>query len=319
MNRKILVTGAAGFIGFYASLALKANGVTVIGLDNFNSYYDPLLKKARASLLREKGIEVLQGDICDEALLDKLQCEFSFTSVLHLAAQAGVRYSLENPRSYVASNLVGFVEILELCRKYTLPLVFASSSSVYGLNTSIPFKTTDKTDAPASLYGATKKSNELLAHSYYHLFKFPITGLRFFTVYGPFGRPDMAYYSFSEKILKGESLPVFNQGEMRRDFTYIDDIVEGIISAIHHNQGFNIFNLGNHQPENLMDMIRYLELYLGKKAHLNFLPMQKGDVKETFADIEKEKQVLNFCPKISLEEGLKRFTSWFLEEKKVLI
>lgn len=278
----------------------------MIGCDNFNNYYSPDLKKMRADYLRTLGVEVLDQDIQSLTLPDK-----KFTHVVHLAAQAGVRYSITHPQPYVDSNLDGFLKILEHCRNIPdVKLIFASSSSVYGGNTKVPFSETDPTDNPISLYAATKKAGELLAKSYHHLYHIPMAGLRFFTVYGPWGRPDMAYYSFADKILSGEPIPVFNHGKMERDFTYIDDIVQGTVSAIDHCEGFEIYNLGNNQPEPLMKLITLLETHLGKKAQIDFKEMQKGDVTTTFADIQKAERNLGFKPTTSLETGIEKFVAW---------
>ena len=317
MTKHILMTGAAGFIGYHASLALKKRGDTVIGYDNFNDYYDPKLKETRATLLAKEGIKVIRGDLCDFGLLEKVVREHQITHIVHLAAQAGVRYSLVNPKAYIISNMEGFANILEVCRHHQLPLVYASSSSVYGTNTKIPFSIEDPTDNPASFYGATKKANEVMAFSYHHLYQIPVTGLRFFTVYGPWGRPDMAYYSFAEAIYAGKPIPLFNHGKMERDFTYIDDIVEGILAAVDFEGGAEIFNLGNHQPETLNTFISLLECYIGKPAIVEFLPMQPGDVPITYADIELSQKKLGFTPKTSLAEGLEKFVAWFLTQKKI--
>jgi len=307
--KRVFVTGAAGFIGSHLCKRLKARGDAVLGYDNFNDYYDPSLKRLRVS-----GLDVVEGDICDAAALEAAALGFGPTHIVNLAAQAGVRYSLERPQAYVASNVEGFVNVLELCRKLGgVKLTYASSSSVYGLNEKVPFSPEERTDRQASLYGATKKANELIAGTYRHLYGIPVTGLRYFTVYGPWGRPDMAYYSFSEKILAGEPIRIFNRGEMRRDFTYIDDIVEGTVAAIDLGADCEIFNLGNNSPVALLDFVAALERALGRKALLEFAPMQKGDVVKTFADIEKSRRLLGFSPKTTLEEGLERFAAWFGE------
>lgn len=313
MEKRVLVTGAAGFIGFHLALALKARGDRVLGFDNFNDYYCQELKKARYRELQKHGIDVINGDICDAAALEKAYKKHQPTHLAHLAAQAGVRYSLENPLTYIKSNIEGFTHILELCRKHVgTHLVYASSSSVYGLNQKIPFDEDDKSDQPASLYGATKKSNELLAHSYHHLFGVESIGLRFFTVYGPWGRPDMAYYSFAKNIAMGKEIQLFNHGEMKRDFTYIDDIVQGILAALDRCSGYKILNLGNHHPEPLIQLVETLETLLGRKARKVLMPMQQGDVKETYASIEKSHKFLGFSPKTPLLQGLTHFVKWFL-------
>lgn len=310
--KRILVTGAAGFIGFHACQALFNRNDFVIGFDNFNNYYDPSLKKARALQLEQKGIEVIRGDLCDKELLKALFEKHNFTHVLHLAAQAGVRYALVNPDSYVSSNLLGFVNLLEIVKNHKeTKLIYASSSSVYGRNTKIPFAETDQTDQPANLYAATKKANELMAYSYHHLFGISVTGLRFFTVYGPWGRPDMAYYFFSKHILEGVPLTLFNQGKMSRDFTYIDDIIQGILSAIDLGAPCEVFNLGNHQPVPLMELVSTLEDLLGKKAVIKLADNTPGEVETTFADIEYSRKKLNYQPKTSLKEGLQHFLDWY--------
>lgn len=315
--KHVLVTGAAGFIGFHLASHLKSRGEKIIGLDNFNNYYDPLLKRQRANELAKLDIPIIEGDICDQAQLQKMIDEHQITHLVHLAAQAGVRYSLINPQAYIKSNVEGFVNVLETCRKNsTVKLTYASSSSVYGLNTKVPFSIEDRTDHQASLYGVTKKTNELLASTYHHLYQIPVTGLRFFTVYGSWGRPDMAYFQFTKAILEGQPIQIFNHGKMRRDFTYIDDIVQGIVHAIDLEASNEIFNLGNHQPVELLKMIELLEQSLGKKAHKEFVPMQAGDVLETYADIELSYQKLGFVPKTSLEVGISRFVDWYLQYYK---
>jgi len=312
-TKRILLTGAAGFIGFHLAKRLVNRGDFVIGLDNFNSYYDPALKRAREKML---DIEVVHGDICNTALLKELIVKHQIAHVVHLAAQAGVRNP--NVQEYVASNLQGFVSVLEACRS-GIPLIFASSSSVYGLNKKIPFSVDDKTDQPTNFYGATKKSNELMAHSYHHLYGIPVTALRYFTVYGPWGRPDMAIYRFAKLISEGKPIPVFNRGKMRRDFTYIDDIVDGTVAAIDLGAEYGIFNLGNHRPVDLLYLIELLEKALGKKAIKELLPMQPGEVLETYADIEKSTKVLGFKPKINIEDGIVRFVEWFKGSEQMLL
>lgn len=319
MGKRILVTGAAGFIGYHLSCFLKKRGDDVIGLDNYNDYYSPELKRGRAKELQNLGVEIVSGDICDAPLLKSIVEENKITHIAHLAAQAGVRYSIENPHAYVKSNIEGFLNILEVCRQNPeVKLIYASSSSVYGLNEKIPFAEVDKTDMQASLYGATKKSNELFAHTYHHLFGIHVTGLRFFTVYGPWGRPDMAYYSFTKNMMEGKPIEIFNHGKMKRDFTYIDDIVSGTAAAIDLGAKCEVFNLGNHQPVELMDFLSIIESAIGKKAEFNYLPMQQGDVPLTYADIAHSKEKLGFYPKTSLEEGVPKFVEWYRSYYSVL-
>jgi UDP-glucuronate 4-epimerase len=328
---KFLVTGAAGFIGFHMSHRLLARGDTVVGLDNLNDYYNVRLKRDRLEqLLPEPGFTFHQLDLADREAVAQLFARERFEVVIHLAAQAGVRYSIENPHAYVASNLVGFVNVLEACRHGGIKhLVYASSSSVYGANKKMPFAVHDSVDHPVSLYAATKKSNELMAHVYSHLYGLPTTGLRFFTVYGPWGRPDMALWLFSDAILAGRSIDVFNHGKMRRDFTYIDDIVEGVVRVAdriaapdpHWSPAapdpassfapFRVYNIGNNQPVELMKMIAVLEQVLGRKAALNFLPMQPGDVPETYADIDDLMRDVGFRPSTPIETGVERFVRWY--------
>lgn len=313
--KHVLVTGAAGFIGFHLAQHLAQRGDKVFGLDNFNDYYSVALKRSREDILREKGLGITEGDINDFDLIAELIEKHEITHICHLAAQAGVRYSIQNPHAYVKSNLDGFVNILELCRAYPgIKLTYASSSSVYGQNKKIPFSESDLTDHPVSLYGATKKANELLAASYHHMYDIPVTGLRFFTVYGPWGRPDMAYYAFTHAILSGQPISVFDEGKLKRDFTYIDDIVAGTAAAIDLEAGCEIFNLGNHKPVTVKKFIETLEHTLGVKAIQKFLPMQVGDVPETYADIEHSRKKLGFEPKVSLEEGLKHFVTWYKKQ-----
>ncbi|HRD55851.1 MAG TPA: GDP-mannose 4,6-dehydratase [Parachlamydiaceae bacterium] len=310
--KKILVTGAAGFIGFHLAKQLHARNDTVFGYDNFNSYYTPKLKEMRADSLKKLGISVARLDILDLDFLKKFIEENGITHIAHLAAQAGVRYSLDHPQEYAKTNISGFLNILEACKQFPhLKLTYASSSSVYGLNSKIPFSTEDQTDAQASFYGVTKKANELMAATYHHLYKIPVTGLRFFTVYGPWGRPDMAYFSFAKAINEGRPIELFNYGEMERDFTYIDDIVAGTIAAIDLGAPCEIFNLGNHQPVKLLKFVEILENALGKKAKTILKPIQPGDVVSTFADIEKSQKKLGFYPRTSLEEGISHFAKWY--------
>lgn len=312
-----LVTGAAGFVGTHLSLRLAQEGHSVIGLDNFNDYYDVTLKEKRAQLLADQGVEVVRGDLCDQSLLQKICSDHSVSRICNLAAQAGVRYSLENPFAYQKSNLEGFLSILECCRQLHIPkLVYASSSSVYGGNTKVPFSESDPVDHPVSLYAATKKANELMAHTYTHLYGFQTIGLRFFTVYGPWGRPDMAYWSFTRKMLNGETIPVFNRGDMMRDFTYIDDVINGVVAAL-ETEGlapYEVFNLGNHRCEKLGHFIDVLGECLGVEAKKDLLPMQPGDVYQTFADISHAQEKLGYQPQTPIEVGLQRFTDWYRQE-----
>ena len=326
-----LITGAAGFIGFHVSRRLLERGESVVGLDNLCSYYDVQLKRDRLSRLTDHAnFTFSETDVADRQSLENVFSITSFDVVVHLAAQAGVRYSLENPHSYVDTNLVGFLNVLEGCRHSRVEhLVYASSSSVYGANTTMPFSVHDNVDHPLSLYAATKKANELMAHSYSHLYGLPTTGLRFFTVYGPWGRPDMALFLFTERILAGKPIDVFNHGKLKRDFTYVDDIVEGIIRLADHlpqsnsdwtgnapDPGssmapFRIYNIGNHEPVALLDFIEILESCLGRKAQQNLLPMQPGDVLATCADVEDLKSAVGFQPKTSIEHGIEQFVRWY--------
>ena len=323
---KALVTGAAGFIGASLSSALLKRGYNVIGIDNLNDYYDVSLKEARLKLLLCKSnFQFQKLDISNYTEMEELFSVRSFDTVVHLAAQAGVRYSIDNPKTYIESNLVGFGNILEGCRQgKTSHLVYASSSSVYGANTTLPFVETDNVDHPISLYAATKKANELMAHAYSHLYGLATTGLRFFTVYGPWGRPDMALFKFTRNILSGEPIPVFNHGQMVRDFTYIDDVVEGVIRVINKpprvttgSEGiatlapWRIYNIGNSHRVQLMDYISTLERELGKKAQLSFFPMQDGDVPATEADIGKLESDFGYRPQVKVEEGIARFVAWY--------
>lgn len=319
--KRIFITGIAGFIGFHLALALNKRGDDVIGCDNFNSYYDPELKRSRAEILQRQGIIVLERDILDTSILDEALHAQRISHFVHLAAQAGVRYAEKHPQSYVHSNLSGFVQILELLRRHQgMPLIYASSSSVYGLNDKIPFSEQDPTEKPASFYGATKKANEMMAHAYHHLYHIPVTGLRFFTVYGPWGRPDMAYFSFTKAILEEKPIPVFAEGKMCRDFTYIDDIVRGILAAIDLSAQCEIFNLGNHAPHSVITLIKALEQCLGKSAKIEFCSAPRSEVPITYADIAKSQAHLGFQPKTSLEEGLAQFIAWyrqFFSQRKI--
>ena len=312
--KNILVTGAAGFIGFHLAKRLKERGDRVVGLDNFNSYYDPIWKRKRAHLLKTAtGIEVIEGDLLDKPRLQELVLAHKTTHLVHLAAQAGVRYSLQAPESYVKNNIEGFLNVLETCRCCSgVELIYASSSSVYGLNEKQPFSEEDRVDAQASFYGVTKKTNELMAGTYHHLFGMRATGLRFFTVYGPWGRPDMAHCLFARAILDGRPIQVYHEGKLQRDFTYIDDIIEGTVAAIDRGVGNQIFNLGNDHPESVLHLISLLEEALGKKAELQFLPLQPGDPLSTHANVEKSRRLLGYQPTISLREGVGRFCDWYI-------
>lgn len=328
---KILVTGAAGFIGFHVSQALLARGDEVIGIDNLNDYYEVSLKEARlAQLMPHERFRFIRMDIGDRVAMAQLFETEGFEKVVHLAAQAGVRYSLENPHAYADSNLVGFLNILEGCRQtHVKHLVYASSSSVYGANESMPFAVHDNVDHPVSLYAATKKANELMAHSYSHLYRLPTTGLRFFTVYGPWGRPDMSPFLFVRAILEGKPLKVFNYGKHRRDFTYIDDIVDGVIRVLDHvavpntqwsglkpdpassAAPFRLYNIGNSQPVELLTYIKHIEQALGKTTHKELLPLQPGDVEHTYADVEQLKIDTGYAPSTPIESGIQRFVNWY--------
>lgn len=322
---KILVTGAAGFIGMHTSKKLLDSGIDIVGLDNLNSYYDPALKEYRLDQLRVyKNFKFIKMDLADREGMSKLFKDEKFDKVIHLAAQAGVRYSIEAPFDYVDSNLVGMMTVLEGCRHNDIKhLVYASSSSVYGMNAKIPFSTDDQVDHPVSLYAATKKSNELMAHSYSHLYGIPTTGLRFFTVYGPAGRPDMAPWLFTDAILNNRPIKVFNQGNMQRDFTYISDIVTGVervldvIPAALKNAPYAIYNIGNNNPVKLMDFIKAIEVSCGKESNKEMLPMQPGDVVRTYADIDDLRSAVGYEPTTSIEQGVHSFVKWFMEYKGV--
>ncbi|GLR86570.1 NAD-dependent epimerase [Bradyrhizobium iriomotense] len=330
LNDKVLVTGAAGFIGFHVARQLLADGREVVGADSVNAYYDPKLKEARIELLkRDPKFSFVKHDLADRAASSALFEQHRFPIVIHLAAQAGVRYSLQNPHAYVDANLDGFINVLEGCRHNECRhLVFASSSSVYGANTKLPFSVRDNVDHPISLYAASKKANELMAHAYSHLYRIPATGLRFFTVYGPWGRPDMAMFIFAKAILAGEPIKLFNHGEMRRDFTYVDDVSQAVVRLIDRPpQGrpgapadpatssapCKIYNVGNNRPENLMHVVSLLEKEFGRTAIKEMLPMQPGDVEATYADIDELERDIGFRPSTALDEGVARFAKWYRE------
>ena len=313
MDKKILVTGSCGFIGMHLSKSLLEDGYEVIGVDNLNNYYDPTLKVARLNLLSKyDNFDFEKIDIASYVDLEPVFKKFKFSKVVNLAAQAGVRYSLKNPHAYIHSNIVGFMNILELCREYnTGGLIYASSSSVYGGNNEIPFSEKQNIDKPLSIYAASKKSNELMAYSYSHLYGLKTTGLRFFTAYGPWGRPDMAMNIFSDRIIKNQPISVFNHGDMKRDFTYIDDIIAGVRASIDKNYDCEIFNLGKKSSEDLISMIHIIEDTLGIKAKINFKDIQPGDVKETCANIDYAKEKLDYNPLIPIESGIPKFIEWF--------
>jgi UDP-glucuronate 4-epimerase len=330
---RVLVTGAAGFIGFHLAQRLLERGDSVVGLDNLNAYYDVSLKEARLSRLRgSKAFEFIRADLADRKAMEAVFAGHKFDAIVNLAAQAGVRYSLENPHAYIDANVTGFMNVLEGARHHGVGhLVFASTSSIYGLNTKLPLDEHQNTDHPVSLYAATKKANEAMAHSYAHLFGISCTGLRFFTVYGPWGRPDMALFKFTKGILAGDAIPVFNEGKMIRDFTYVDDIVEGVVRVVDRPATkdprwdpanpdaatsaapWRVFNIGNHQRVELMRYIRALEDALGRKAKLDLLPMQAGDVLATEADTQALQNATGFKPATPVEEGIKRFVAWYLD------
>lgn len=334
---KVLVTGAAGFIGFNLSLRLLGRGDQVVGFDNVNDYYQVSLKEDRLKILQKNAaFSFVRADLSDQTALEKVFSENTFDRVIHLAAQAGVRYSISNPRVYIDSNLVGFTNILECCRHSKVAhLVYASSSSVYGANTLMPFSIHHNVDHPVSLYAATKKANELMAHTYAHLYGLPVTGLRFFTVYGPWGRPDMALFLFTKAILAGEPIDVYNHGKMKRDFTYIDDIIEAVVRVSDRTAASNdswnsdkpdpgtsrapyrLYNIGNHSSVELLEFIRILEDKLGKKALMNLCPIQPGDVPATYADVNDLARDVGFSPKTSLDFGISRFVDWYREYYRV--
>lgn len=333
---KILVTGAAGFIGMFTAKQLLERGDTVVGLDNFNDYYDVSLKEDRVALLSTyKNFNLVREDLANREQMEKLFLAEAFDKVVHLGAQAGVRYSIENPHSYIDSNIIGTMNILEGCRHNDVQhLVYASSSSVYGANSSMPFSTHDNVDHPLALYGATKKANELMAHTYSHLYKLPTTGLRFFTVYGPWGRPDMSPIKFASRISRGKPIDVYNYGNHKRDFTYIDDIVEGVVRTLDHTAApnvdwdssapdaatsaapYRIYNIGNQKPVELMRFIELIEENLGKKSEKNLLPMQPGDVADTWADTTELAADVGYQPSTPIEVGVKNFVDWYVDYYK---
>jgi len=311
-KKRILITGAAGFVGFHAAQELLQQGHFVVGLDSFNDYYEVSLKEDRATKLKEKGIEIVQGNICTENLVFSLCEKYQITHLLHLAAYAGVRYSLKYPQFYIDNNIQGFYQILEAVKQLPhIKLIYASSSSVYGKNKKVPFAEEDMTEQPANMYGMSKKSNELMAYAYHNLYGLDVTGLRFFTVYGPWGRPDMAYFHFTRSLFEEKPIDLYNFGKMKRDFTYIDDIVQGISRSIDHCKGCSLFNLGNNKRVTLEKFVSVLEELTGKKAQLNLLPMPKGEIEETYASIERAREMIGYEPKVAIEEGLYRFVSWF--------
>jgi len=328
----VLVTGAAGFIGFHVAEYLLQQGRPVIGLDNINTYYDPALKEARLAVLRNhEQFTFEKTDLTAREKLFELFARHKFSRVIHLAAQAGVRHSIDHPHDYASANLDGFLNILEACRHHGCGhLLYASSSSVYGANTKVPFAVEDSVDHPVSLYAATKKANELMAHAYSHLYRLPCTGLRFFTVYGPWGRPDMAMYLFADAITRGRAIPIFNNGDMRRDFTYVDDVTEAVVRLMDHvpqpggsldspatsTAPWRVYNIGNNRPEELMKVVGLLEKELGTSAQKQFLPMQPGDVLATYADVRDLQREIGFQPKTSIEEGIRRFVAWYRDYHK---
>jgi UDP-glucuronate 4-epimerase len=327
-DQTILVTGAAGFIGFHVARRLLAEGRNVAGLDSLNAYYDPALKQARLDILREDSrFSFVQTDLADRASMAALFAKHRFAAVIHLAAQAGVRHSIDHPHAYADANLEGFLNVLEGCRRNECRhLIYASSSSVYGANTKLPFSVDDRTDCPVSLYAATKKANEVMAHSYAHLYRLPVTGLRFFTIYGPWGRPDMAIFLFARAIIEGKPIKLFNHGRMRRDFTYIDDVARVVLRLVDHipaNDGragsvpARIYNVGNNHPEEPSYVVELLEKALGRTAIKEMLPMQPGDMTETFADVGDLLRDVGFRPQTSIEDGIAGFVAWYRDHYKV--
>jgi|KBSMisStaDraftv2_1062788.scaffolds.fasta_scaffold127468_1 UDP-glucuronate 4-epimerase len=337
IKMRVFLTGAAGFIGYHTAIRLLERGDEVIGFDNLNSYYDVSLKEARLARLKaHNGFHFIKADLADRTVVDATFAAEKPARVIHLAAQAGVRYSLDHPHAYVDANITGFLHVLEGCRHHGVGhLVFASSSSVYGANRKLPFSVNDNVDHPVSLYGATKKANELMAHTYAHLFGLPVTGLRFFTVYGPWGRPDMSLFGFTRNIFQGKPIEVFNYGHHARDFTYIDDIVEGVVRTLDHvatpdpnwnaeapdpatsSAPYRIYNIGNHSPVQLLDYIAVIEKEVGKKAVMEMVPAQPGDVPETYADVDALTAATGFTPATPIEEGVKRFVAWYRDYYRV--
>lgn len=318
-KQTILITGSAGFIGFHTSQQLLKQKIKVIGLDNFNNYYNISLKKDRNKILEKyNNFKLYKGDLKNLSFVKKIFKENKIDKVCHLAAQAGVRYSLTHPHIYIQSNLVGFTNLIDETKNAGIKdFIYASSSSVYGNNKKIPFSVKDSVDHPISLYAATKKSNELIAYTYHHLYGLNCTGLRFFTVYGPYGRPDMAYFKFTKAILENKPIDIYNFGKMKRDFTYIDDIVAGVINALKKSYPYEIFNLGNNKPVKLEYFIECIEKELNKKAKKTYLPMQPGDIPETYADIDQSAKMLNYHPKTNIEKGIKKFIEWYREYYKL--
>ncbi|HTB15120.1 MAG TPA: NAD-dependent epimerase/dehydratase family protein [Bryobacteraceae bacterium] len=315
---RVLVTGAAGFIGFHVAARLLRDGARVLGVDNLNGYYDPGLKRSRLALLKHASFDFAHLDIADRAGMEVLFEREEISLVIHLAAQAGVRHSIERPHDYIESNIAGFLNVLEGCRRARIGhLLYASSSSVYGGNTKVPFAVEDRVDHPISLYAATKKANELMAHSYSHLFRIPTTGLRFFTVYGPWGRPDMAPYKFARAITRGETIDIFNYGRMQRDFTYIDDIVEGVVRVARQTpEGYRLFNIGGGEPVSLMEFVHALEHAFGRRARKRFRPIEPGDMIRTHADASALERVTQFRPSTPLAAGTRQFAEWYCDYHK---
>ena len=318
-NLTILITGSAGFIGFHTSKLLLEQGLTIIGLDNLNNYYDPKLKKHRNKILKKyPNYKFYKGNLEDLNFIKKIFKENSINKICHLAAQAGVRYSITHPHSYIQSNIVGFTNLIDEAKNNNIKdFIYASSSSVYGNNKKTPFDIKDNVDKPISLYAATKKSNELIAYTYHHLYKMNCTGLRFFTVYGPYGRPDMALFLFTNAIINNKPIKIFNHGQMQRDFTYIDDIVQGILASLKHSYSYEIFNLGNNTPIQLNYFIEIIEKELKAKAQKELLPLQPGDVEATYADIDYSKEKLDYTPQTSIEQGIKKFIKWYKKYYKI--